>query len=174
MANEFTTLCIDSLRPKLEESYPNYAWVTERSLNIENARISIDISGENTKSTILIEFEMHRRRPDYNAGKLVKMEPEKETLIIHIFSPFYEVGTYHKRAKFCEEIMSEQFNKKKNITYRTFRWNLDGLHTVRKACQVLPDSKKEFPSDKDIDEAIIMLTKDLKEIIAKWERSQLV
>ncbi len=171
MADEFTTLCVNSLKARMEE-YRKYTWYTEQSLNdINNARMSIDIYGEAPESRIIVEFEMCRRRPDNNAYKLLNLGTGKKQLILHIFSPFYEVNPHYKWANFCEKVLPAEF-KKANVTYATYRWNLDKLPIVRKACQVLPNSRKEFPPVKDIEDAITTLAKDLKAIISRWETGE--
>ena len=168
MADEFTTLCIKSLKEKLEEEFPNYDWCTEQTLKNTESRISVDIYGENDRSIIILEFEMYRRRPDNNASKLFDFKEilmRKKVIIIHVFSPFYEVKPHYRRAKFCETILPEQF-RQRNINYATFRWNLSKFPDVHKKCQN-PDV--DFPPEKDIQKAITTLARALKEIIVKWE-----
>ena len=167
MADEFTTLCIKTLRERIEEECPNYTWVTEKRFEVSGGTASIDICGENTKS-VLIELEIHRGDPRNNAEKLLRMNRRRDVLVLHIFSPYYEVTPHHKFASFCEHILPEQFGKV-GISYKTLRWKLDKLPNVRKACQVLPDSRKDFPPHSEIKEAIEELAKDLKQLILEWE-----
>jgi hypothetical protein len=82
--------------------------------------------------------------------------------------PFYEVKPHYRQAKFCEEILPQQF-RQRNINYITFRWNLDKLPSVHRKCQN-PDVN--FPPAKDTQKAITTLAKDLKEIISKWEKEE--
>jgi hypothetical protein len=167
MANEFTTLCIRTLKARMEEECPNYNWDTERRLPVSDGTASIDICGEDTKS-VLIELEMHRGHPENNAGKLLGMNRRGDLLVLHIFSPYYEVTPRYEQASFCEHVLPGQFSEV-GISYKTCRWNLDKFPNVRKACQVLPDSKKDFPPDNEIGEAIEELAKELKQVILQWE-----
>lgn len=179
MANDFTTLCQEILKRKLRIGCPNFEWGTGKRFRSSGkgwSWVEIDVYGENVGFIVCIEFEMHRRRPESNAVKLFELlEGSRgvypfagtKILIIHIFSPFYEVGPFFKRSNWCEVIIPDRFNSI-DVTYRTFRWNLERFPQVRKACQVLPDSKNDFPPSAQLDEAISTLAKELGRVISKW------
>jgi hypothetical protein len=173
MANPFTTLCQDSLKKKLKSECPYFEWSREKRLT----SIYVDIYGAKVGSVVCIELEMYRRQPDSNATKLWEFfEGSRDIypfvgrriLVVHIFSPFYEVGPFFKWSNFCEVMMPEKF-KSRNVTYMTFRWNLDRFPKVRKACQVASNSQKDFPPQGQLDMAISTLVKDLGRIIREWE-----
>jgi len=167
MANDFTTSCIRTLRARLEEECPNYTWNAEQSLQASDGIARIDICGENTKS-VFIELEIHRGDPRNNAGKLLGMDRCGESLVLHIFSPYYETTPHYEKARFCEHVLPEKFGKV-GICYRTLRWSLDTFPNVRRACQVLPESRKDFPPDDEFRGAIEELAKDLKQLILQWD-----
>lgn len=168
MANSFTTLCVDILKTTMERACPGYDWYAEQSVSVDGARISVDICAAKGESRVYIEFEMHRRHPDRNVYKLIKMATGKKSLILHIFSPFYEVGTYYSRTRECETTVRDGL-RKEGIPYVPLRWDLDSCPSVRKACQVLPESSDHFPPDNEIKGAIAELAKELKAHISDWE-----
>ncbi|MGA8848988.1 MAG: hypothetical protein WB564_04090 [Dehalococcoidia bacterium] len=179
MASDFTTSCQEILKRELRTTCPDFEWDIEKRFKSSGKgwdSVKIDIYGENAGFVVCIEFEMQRRNPQFNAVKLFQLlEGSRDVhpfagtkiLIIHIFSPFYEVNPFFKQKRGCEVIMPGKFESI-DVTYRTFRWNLDGFPEVRKACQVLPDSKNDFPPSAQLDEAISALAKDLGRIIGEW------
>jgi hypothetical protein len=179
VASDFTILCQEMLKKELQIRCPNFEWETGKRIESRGRNwkwVEIDIHGENAGFVVCIEFEMHRRNPQSNAAKLHELlkglrdvQPFKprEILIIHIFSPFYEVGPFFEQSNWCEVIMPHMFESI-GVTYRTCRWELDRFPEVRKACQVLPASKNNFPPSAQLDEAISALAKDPGRIIDEW------
>jgi hypothetical protein len=168
MANEFTDSCIRVLKQNLVNELPNYAWVIEKPFANNKSRISIDIFGENDKSFVLIEFEMGRRKPINNALKLVDFVDvftKKKNLLIHVFSPFYEVKPHYSQLVKCEQLLPVGLSRM-NVDYVAIRWDLDQFPMVRKKCQNLDFDN---PLETELKEAISALTGDLKVIVPKWD-----
>jgi hypothetical protein len=179
MAHAFRTLCQEKLQKELQIRCPNLEWETGKRIESSGKnwkRVEIDIYGENAGFVVCVEFEMHRRNSQDNALKLfellegsqdIYLWKGKKVLIIHIFSPFYEVDPHRNQLKGCEAIMPKKFESI-GVSYQTFRWNLDRFCKVCKACLTLPDSKNHFPPSTELDEAISALAKELRGIIDKW------
>jgi len=179
MASDFTTSCQEILKRELWTTCPNFEWKIGKRINSSGKVgkwVDIDIYGENTGFVVCIEFEMHRRNARDNAGKLFELLEgprgvytfaERKILIIHIFSPFYEVDPHFEEPYWCEQIMPGQFESI-DVTYRVLRWNLCRFPKVCTACLRLPTSMNDFPPSAQLDEAISTLAKELGRIISKW------
>ena len=179
MAHRFTIQCLNGLKSRLESDFKSVQWDTEKrfqSTGVAWTWVDVDIYGDNAESVIFIEFEMYRRNPEDNAVKLGELLTQrrnaapfaqKEILVLHVFSPFYEVDPHLRKSNLCEGVMPVKF-RALGATYATCRWRLGQFPEVLKACQSTSNADN-FSHNTQLDQALDMLAKDLGNMIRDWQ-----
>lgn len=124
---QFADAVTERLRERLTSARPGYEWRTE----VRVGRTPVDVLGEASDRTVLVEFESRRADPATNAVKLFRHYDEgtfdaPSAALFHVFSAYYDLssgGVSSKRedAEFVGRVAADALE---GLTYHPLRFDL--------------------------------------------------